>query len=86
MDKIKVIIFYLLSHIVCLCITYYLFIFCKIYEKSQISLLKNYFLGVVESLLNSFGITLIISILRFIGLKCATKKIYRTSVYLNDVL
>ena len=84
--KIKVIIFYLLSHIVCLCITYYLFIFCKIYEKSQISLLKNYFLGVVESLLNSFGITLIISILRFIGLKCAIKKIYRTSVYLNDVL
>ena len=84
--KIKVFLFYCLSFIINIVITYYLFIFCKIYEKSQVSLLKNYFLGIAESLLKSFGISLIVSIMRFIGLKCKLKYFYRTSIYINDIL
>ena len=64
--------------------TYYLFIFCKIYEKSQISLLKNYFLGIAESMIISGSITFLIAFLRYISLKCKSKNIYRTSVYLNE--
>ena len=83
--KIKISIYFLLNFIVTIGITYYLFIFCQIYKKSQVSLLSNYCLGIGESMLKSLGVSIIVSILRFIGLKCKLKKIYRTSVYLNDI-
>ena len=69
--------------LLCLGITYYLFIFCIIYKKSQLSLLSNYFLGVVESLIKSFGVSLIVCIIRFISLKFKSKRLYRTSIYLD---
>ena len=62
----------------------YILIFCQIYKKSQNSLLINYLLGLIESLAYSVGISLIICVLRFIGLKCKLKRIYRTSVYLDE--
>ena len=83
--KIKVLIYFILNFLISIFITYYLFIFCIIYKKSQISLLSNYFLGVGESLLKSFGISLISCIFRFISLKYQFKQLYRTSVYLNDL-
>jgi hypothetical protein len=61
----------------------YILIFCQIYKKSQNNLLINYALGLVESLAYSIGITIIISILRFISLKYKLIYIYRTSVYLD---
>ena len=42
--KIKILIFFIISNIICLGITYYLFIFCFIYKKSQISLFKRIFI------------------------------------------
>ena len=83
--KIKISIYFILNFIVVLAITYYLFIFCIIYKKSQISLLSNYFLGIAESLLKSFGVAFVVCILRFISLKCKRKRIYRASVYLNEL-
>jgi hypothetical protein len=80
----KIIIYYIISYILCLGITYYLFIFCYIYKKSQISLLTNYFFGVVETLIKSFAVSLIVCIFRFIGLKCQRKRLYRTSIYFDD--
>ena len=82
--KIKIFIFFSLSFIACVSMTYYLFVFCQVYEKSQVSLLTNYFLGIVESLITLVATSLIISILRFISLKCKYKNIYRTSVYINS--
>jgi hypothetical protein len=82
--QIKEFIFFIFSFISSIIMTYYLFVFCKIYEKSQISLLKNYFLGIAESMIISGSITFLISFLRYISLKCKSKKIYRTSVYLNE--
>ena len=83
--KFKIICFYIIIFISSIFMTYYLFLFCYIYQKSQVSLLTNYFLGIVESLIASFETALIICILRFISLKCKLKKIYRTSVYLNNI-
>ena len=81
--KIQILIYFIFNIIICICITYYLFIFCIIYKKSQLSLLSNYFLGVVESLIKSFGVSLIVCIIRFISLKIKNKILYRTSVYLD---
>ena len=84
--KVKVLSFYCLNFILCVISTYYLLIFGIIYKKSQISLLSNYLLGIIESLLESFGITLIVCVMRFFSLKCQLKQLYRTSVYLNNLL
>jgi len=84
--KIKIVFYFLLNMLLCFGITYYLFIFCIIYKKSQISLLSNFFLGEAESLIKSFAVSLIVCILRVISLKCKLKRLYRTSIYLSDVL
>ena len=83
--KIKISIYFILNFIVVVAITYYVFIFCIIYKKSQISLLSNYFLGIAESMLKTLVITFVVCILRFVALKIKSKRIYRTSVYLNDL-
>ena len=83
--KIRIFFYFLLNLIVIVIITYYLFIFCEIYKKSQISLLLNYFLGIGESLLKSFGVSFVVCVLRFIALKCKSKRLYRVSVYLNEL-
>ena len=83
--KIRIFLYYLLNLLVIVIITYYLFIFCEIYKKSQISLLINYFLGIGESMLKSFGVSFVVCILRFISLKCKSKRLYRISVYLNNL-
>ena len=81
--KIKVYIFYVFVLILSAFMMIYILIFCQIYKKSQNSLLINYVLGLVESLAYSIGITIIISVLRFISLKYKLIYIYRTSVYLD---
>ena len=83
--KVKISLFFILSILISLGITYYLYIFCIIYKKSQISLLTNFSLGEVESLLKTFIVVTIVCILRFISLKFKIKSFYRTSIYLNDV-
>ena len=84
--KFKIITYFIISFLISIGITYYLFIFCIIYKKSQISLFSNFVLGEVESFAKSFAITLIVCILRVVSLKLKIKQLYRTSVYLDDVL
>ena len=81
--KITIYTFFAISFIISAFITYYLSIFCIIYQKSQISLLINYIIGLIESLISSVLISFLISVLRYIGLKYKCIKIYRTSVYLD---
>ena len=57
-----------------------------LYQKSQTSLLKNYLMSLIESCIYSFSVSLIICILRLIGLKCKSVYAYRTSVYLDNKL
>ena len=79
-------IYFIFSFILSIIITYYLFIFNLIYKKSQISLLTNYISGLIESLIFCILLSLIICILRFIGLKYKLKLVYRISVYLFENL
>ena len=82
--KIKIFFFFNISFILSIFITLYLLIFCQIYKKSQGSLLINYLMSLIESLSYSVGISLLICILRFLGLKYKLKYIYRTSVFIDD--
>ena len=82
--KIQVYIFFFISLILSSFMTLYLILFCHIYKKSQKSLSMNYLTGLIESLVYSVGISFLICLLRFIGLKCKSIYIYRTSVYLDE--
>ena len=86
MYKSKNINLFFLNFLICFKTGYYLLIFGVLYKKTQISLLLNYFFGAIESLLYSFGISLLIFIVRFFNLKFQIRQLYRTSVYLNNLL
>ena len=62
--------------------TYYLFVFCTVYHNSQSSIVVNYIIGALTSLAFFFGLTIIITVLRIISLKCNSFKLYNTSRYL----
>ena len=51
---------------------------------SQVSLLVNFIMGLVESLVYSVGVSFIICILRYLGLKLQIINLYKISVYLDE--
>jgi len=68
----------------CVSMTYYITIFCIIYSKTNLSILINYIFGILESMAFTFGLTVIITIMRFLSIKYNCITIYRSSQYLND--
>ena len=81
---LKLSVFFIIQAIINLAMCYYLMIFCTVYHKSQISIMINYIIGIAESIAISVGLTLIISILRYLSLKNRSKYMYYTSKYLFD--
>ena len=81
---IKLIVFYLVQLIVNSCMCYYLMIFCTVYHKTQGSIMINYAMGIAESMIISFGLTIIISLLRYLSLINRWKPIYNSSKYLFE--
>ena len=82
--KIRVFL-YLIIEIILICLSfYYVAIFCIIYNNSQISLLINYFISLLESLILSIIISIVIVITRKIGIIYLNNKLYNVSKYLND--
>ena len=82
--KQKLIIYFILNFIINLFCFYYITIFCIIYNKSQISLFINYFLGNISSLIYTIILSFIISLFRKISFIIYIKKLYHISVYLNE--
>ena len=82
--KLRLGFFYFLQISIVLVMTYYLFIFCTVYHQSQSSIMVNYIVGACISLAISVGLTLIISILRFISIKYHYYKLYNVSKYLYE--
>ena len=80
---IKIFLFMFFEICILLFCFYYLVIFCTVYRKSQISLLINYFVSILEDLLLNCLITLIITITRKFGLYFNNKYIYNTSKYID---
>ena len=80
---IKTILFLLIELCIIFFSYYYLLIFCTIYSQSQISLLKNYIFSIIEDILISLIITIIIIILRKLGLILKNKYLYNTSIYID---
>ena len=67
-----------------LLMTYYLFIFCSVYHQSQSSVMINYIIGACISLAKSVGISIIITIIRYLSIKNRSMNLFNTSRYLYD--
>ena len=84
--KRRLILYFIIEIILTFLCCYYLYIFCAIYQKSQISLVINYFIGLLLSLGISFIISLIVTLLRIISLKCKIKNLYYSSRFLIELI
>ena len=82
--KLRLGLFYFLQITFIVIMTYYLFIFCTVYHKSQSSIMVNYIVGACISLSISVGLTLIISILRAISIKYHYYQLFNISKYLYE--
>ena len=81
--KLKFILF-IICEIVIICgCFYYIVIFCIVYSFSKVSLFINYLFSLLEGLITSIAITIIIVVIRKIGLSYSIKNIYNTSKYIN---
>ena len=65
---IKLVCFYLLQILINSAMCYYLMIFCTVYHKTQGSIAINYLLGIAQSMGISAGLTIIISLMRYLSL------------------
>jgi len=80
---IQIITFFIISICFILFCIYYLVIFCKIYNKTQISLIKAYFVSLLEGIVINIIISIVISGSRIYGIKFKNKYIYNTSKYID---
>ena len=82
--KVRIGIFFCFELILTLLMTYYLFIFCTVFHQSQGSILTNYFIGIGISLATSVGLSIIISLIRFLSIKFQSNKLFNISKYLYE--
>ena len=82
--KVRIGIFFCFELILTLLMTYYLFIFCTVYHQSQGSIMENYFIGIGISLATSVGLSIIISLIRFLSIKFQSNKLFNISKYLYE--
>ena len=83
--NIKIMLYFLIEIFVACFSFYYIIIFCIIYNNSQLSLLTNYLMSLVESLILTIIVCIFIAVTRKIGINYLNKKIYNTSKYINDI-
>ena len=82
----KLIINFFINIIICILCGYYLFIFCEVYNKSQVNLIFNFLIGMATSICIVIGITIIVSVLRLIGIKMKNKNLYYSSRYIGHLV
>ena len=82
----KLIISFVVNIIICTFCGYYLFIFCEVYCKSQVNLIINFLIGMAISICIVIGITIIVCVLRLIGIKMRNKNLYYSSRYIGHLV
>ena len=76
-------IFFIVQLLLNLMVSYYMTVFCAVYQKTQVSMFTNYLIGRAESLILSIVYSLLFSSLRYIGIKYHSKRLYNASKYLS---
>ena len=82
--KCKLILYFIYVFTMMIVYLYFLCAFCSVYKASQWNWFTNGITSNVLSFLTTLGITLLITLCRYIGLHCNSERIYNISLYLND--
>ena len=82
--KIKLVLFLGYEFVMMTVYLYFLSAFCAVYKASQWNWFTNGITSNVISVLTALGITIVISILRFLGISCNSERLYNMSLYLNS--
>ena len=82
--KCKLILYFIYMFTMMTVYLYFLCAFCSVYKASQWNWFTNGITSNVLSFLTTLGITLLITLCRFIGLHCNLERIDNISLYLND--
>ena len=80
---IKLCIYYVMLFIIVIFCVYYNDVFSGVYSGSQRSWFMNSITSVGISLISTLGMCLMISVARYIGIKCKSEKMYNIALYLN---
>jgi hypothetical protein len=81
----RLFIYFILQFLFMIGFMYYIIIFCTLYKYSQSALFKSYIIGLITHIIYSFVISIVISILRYISLRCSSKKVFLFSQFLNEL-
>ena len=81
--KMKLYIFFIYVYLLQFVYLYFLCAFCSVYHGSQIHWFKDGFISIRISCLTAFGMCLVITLVRYIGLKCKSKMMFNISLYLQ---
>jgi hypothetical protein len=82
--KLKLICFLISEIIILFFCSYYIVIFCIVYSQTQISLLTNYIVSLIEEVIKSIIITILIVMTRKIGISFKNVYSYNVSKYINS--
>ena len=82
--RLRLGLYFFFELILTLLMVYYLFIFCTVYHQSQGSIMLNYFIGVCASLATSIGLTIVITLLRYLSIKYKIVRLFNLSKYLYE--
>ena len=80
----KILFFYFLVFIIGIFCTYYLFIFCAIFQKAQKNLLMNYIIGLAWGIGYKVAFSLVNTILRKISLSWKYRRLYIITKFISD--
>ena len=80
--KRKFFVYFFIEFIFLIFVFYYVTLFCAIYHHSQVTIYKNYIVGLCMSFIYSFFFILIIAIFRVVALKTRKKNLYYVSQFL----
>ena len=80
--KIRIFLYFIIELIFNSFSFYYIIIFCIVYNNSQISLLTNYLMSLLESFITAIIISIIVVVTRKIGIDFINNNFYNTSKYI----
>ena len=82
--RVKLFFFFVLEYIVFACFFYYVTIFCIVYRNNQIKWISDCITRICVSIILSFVICVIGSMIKVIGIKNQSKVLYNISIYINE--
>ena len=84
--KVRLVFFCILELVITLFCAFFNGLFCKIYKGSQDNWIMDFIIGIGTSLITTLGVSVFITITRFIGLRCKCHYIYNVSIYCSTIL